>query len=146
MAGRRHGHRYRAGPPSAGAGLSRLDADHSGGDHAEEPPAARRDVRVNSIDGAVTRATGRCREFARAALGANRRPVVRQLLAEALVLGVAGGVLGLVLGTSIVPALLRSSPVEIPYWIRLEPDWRVLAFALLVGDEMSTADLGFAAR
>jgi putative ABC transport system permease protein len=88
---------------------------------------------TNVMNLLLARAAGRRREFAiRAALGANRRRVVRQLLTEALVLGGIGGCLGLVLGTSIIPALLRSSPVEIPYWINLEPDWRVLAFTTLV--------------
>jgi putative ABC transport system permease protein len=88
---------------------------------------------TNVMNLLLARAAGRQREFAiRAALGANRRRVVRQLLTEALLLGAIGGVLGVVLGAAIIPALLRSSPVEIPYWISLQPDWRVIGFTTLV--------------
>ncbi len=88
---------------------------------------------TNVMNLLLARAAGRQREFAvRAALGANRRRVVRQLLTESLLLGGIGGAFGLVLGTAIIPALLRSAPVEIPYWINLQPDWRVLGFVTLI--------------
>ncbi|HEY2992535.1 MAG TPA: FtsX-like permease family protein, partial [Methylomirabilota bacterium] len=77
----------------------------------------------------LARAAGRRREFSiRAAVGANRRRVVRQLLTESLVLGLIGAALGLLLGTTAVPAILRSAPLEVPYWIQVTPDWRVLLF------------------
>jgi predicted permease len=81
----------------------------------------------------LARAAGRRRELAlRATLGANRRRIVRQLLTETLLLAALGGLAGAILGASIVPAILRSAPIDIPYWISLDPDWRVLAFSMLV--------------
>src|SRR4029450_2921315 len=51
----------------------------------------------------IARATGRKRELAiRAALGAGRWHLIRQLLTESLVLGVAGGIVGLLLSSWLV--------------------------------------------
>jgi putative ABC transport system permease protein len=56
----------------------------------------------------LARASGREREFAvRAALGASRGQLVRQLIAESLLLGAAGGVLGIFVGSWSI-ALLRT--------------------------------------
>jgi putative ABC transport system permease protein len=77
---------------------------------------------VNLAGFLLARATDRRREIAlRLALGASRTAVVRQLMIEALVLGAAGGVLGLGLGvvtvrglTSIDTPLVAASNFAIP--------------------------------
>ncbi len=83
----------------------------------------------------LVRATGRKREFAiRAAMGASRARIVRQLLTESIVLSVVGGVLGLILGYGGVRALLAVSPAGLPrvgeHGADVGIDWRVLVFTL----------------
>jgi predicted permease len=85
----------------------------------------------------LARATGRAREMAiRAAIGASRARIVRQLLLESVTLSLAGGALGLILGYAGVRALLRLNAGGIP---RIGPDGgavtldaRVLVFTLLL--------------
>lgn len=63
----------------------------------------------------LIRATARKRELAtRAALGAGRGHIVRQLLTESLTIALSGGLLGLVLGFVGVRLLLALSPGDIP--------------------------------
>ncbi|HEY1986980.1 MAG TPA: ABC transporter permease [Terracidiphilus sp.] len=83
----------------------------------------------------LVRATGRKREFAiRAALGARRARIVRQLLTEAVLLSVTGGVLGLLLGFAGVRGLLAISPAGLPRigedGASIGIDWRVLGFTI----------------
>jgi predicted permease len=83
----------------------------------------------------LVRATGRKREFAiRSAMGAGRARIIRQLLTESILLSVAGGVLGLILGFVGVRALLTLSPGDIPRigenGAAVGIDWRVLLFTL----------------
>lgn len=82
----------------------------------------------------LVRATGRRREFAiRAALGAGRGHIVRQLLTESTLLFIAGGALGLAAGFAGVRALLAVSPATLPVNVAaVGVDWRVLAFTLTV--------------
>ena len=82
----------------------------------------------------LARGASRSREIGiRLALGGGRRAIVRQLLAESLLLGVAGSALGLLLSVWGIDLVIRAIPVEIPYWIRFDFDWRVLSFALVLG-------------
>jgi putative ABC transport system permease protein len=83
----------------------------------------------------MVRAAGRSREFAiRAALGAGRTRIIRQLLAESVLLSLTGGLLGLVLGLTGVRALLAVSPGGIPRigedGSAVGLDWRVALFTL----------------
>jgi len=85
----------------------------------------------------LVRATSRKREFAiRSAMGAQRGRIVRQLLTESVLLSVAGGLLGLVLGFLGVRALLAVSPAGLPRigedGSAIGLDWRVMGFTLAV--------------
>lgn len=82
----------------------------------------------------LARAATRTREVAiRCALGASRPQIVRGLLIESLVLGFAGSVLGLLFAVWGIDLMVKAIPVEIPFWITFELDWRVFAFALGTG-------------
>jgi putative ABC transport system permease protein len=85
----------------------------------------------------LVRATGRKREFAiRAAVGAGRARIVRQLLTESIVLSITGGVLGLILGYAGVRALLAVSPAGLPRvgenGAAVGLDWRIFLFTLAI--------------
>jgi predicted permease len=70
---------------------------------------------VNVANLQFIRAIGRERELAvRAALGASRARIARQLVAEGLPMGMAGGTLGLFLGTIGIRLLLSLNPGTIP--------------------------------
>lgn len=79
----------------------------------------------------LARASTREREFAvRAALGAARVRILRQLLVESLVLAVAGCFIGFLLGQWGIDLIRGAIPVEIPTWIDFTLDWRILSFML----------------
>jgi predicted permease len=79
----------------------------------------------------LARAAGRTREIAlRAALGAGRGRVVRQLLTESCVLAGAGGLAGLLLASMLVQGLVAMSPANLPRIDDMRMDTTVLLFAL----------------
>ncbi len=86
---------------------------------------------ANVVNLLVARAAVREGELAvRLALGAGRGRIAQQFIAEALVLAVGGGVLGVVLATLGVKALLALEPGNLPRVAQVGVDWQVLAFAL----------------
>ena len=79
----------------------------------------------------LARAQARAREFSiRAALGAGRGRVVRQLLVESLLLGLLGCAAGLVLGSWSIDALRAGLPTDIPRLQEVALNGWVLAFAV----------------
>jgi putative ABC transport system permease protein len=81
----------------------------------------------------LARATARYKEIAvRAALGANRWRVVRQLLTESLLLSLCGGVLGLLLAWWGAEMLVRLIPEDVPRLAEINIDRRVFGFTLLI--------------
>jgi putative ABC transport system permease protein len=69
----------------------------------------------------------------RLALGARRADIIRQLLLETLLLGLFGSLAGLLFAIWGVDLMMKAIPVEIPYWIQFEFDWRVFTFAIGLG-------------
>jgi predicted permease len=81
----------------------------------------------------LARAMGRRKELAvRAAIGAGRERLVRQMLTESLVLAWLGGAVGVVLAIAALPLLVRLVPVSLPIAQTPPIDLRVLLFAALV--------------
>jgi putative ABC transport system permease protein len=88
---------------------------------------------VNVASLLLVRAASRAREFSvRYALGATGTQILRQLLAEGMLLGLAGAALGLVIAPQTLRLLIHwmstGSGNELPFAATL--DWRVLAFTL----------------
>ena len=79
----------------------------------------------------LARAGSREKEIAlRTALGANPSRLVRQLLTESVLLGLAGGLVGLALAAWSVSILEQFGPSNLPRLEEVTIDWRVLAFTL----------------
>jgi len=81
----------------------------------------------------LARAEARQRELAvRAAIGATRTALLRQLLVEASLLGGAGAIAGIGLATLAVRAFVASRPSTVPRVDLIAIDWRVVLFATAV--------------
>jgi putative ABC transport system permease protein len=79
----------------------------------------------------LAKATSRGREMAiRQAIGADRGRVIRQMLAESVVLGIAGGIAGVAIGTVFLDALVAWLPAGIPRITEASIDVRVLLVTL----------------
>ncbi len=81
----------------------------------------------------MARATVRARELAiRAAVGANRSTLMRQLLTESVVIALVGGALGVLLAFWSVDLILALDPGEVPRVAPIGVDGRALGFAVVL--------------
>jgi predicted permease len=79
----------------------------------------------------LARASSRGHELAiRLSIGAGRGRLIRQLLAESLLLAICGTIAGLVLNIVLTKGISRIRLIlPIPIQYQIEPDWRLLAYA-----------------
>jgi putative ABC transport system permease protein len=81
----------------------------------------------------LARATARSKEMAvRAALGASRARLIRQMLVESLLLAAAGTLAGAVAALALLRLAIAALPASIPRLAQTSIDLRLLAFALAV--------------
>jgi predicted permease len=96
---------------------------------------------VNVVNLLMVRATARHRELAvRAALGAGRARLVRQLLTESLLLALIGAAAGAALGRWLTAMIMRIPfPADIPIRFDLGFDWRVFGYIAAIALVMGVA-------
>jgi putative ABC transport system permease protein len=88
---------------------------------------------VNVANLLLSRASGRQRELSvRAALGASRARLIRQLLSESVLLGGVGACLGVALSVWLVRLIRAFGPDDVPRLQTVQIDATVLAFAAAV--------------
>jgi putative ABC transport system permease protein len=81
----------------------------------------------------LARTTARYKEIAvRAALGAGRLRLIRQLLTESLLLSIGGGILGLLLAWWGIEVLIKLIPEDLPRLAEISVDRSVLGFTFLL--------------
>jgi putative ABC transport system permease protein len=66
----------------------------------------------------------------RAAIGAGRWRIVRQLLTESMLLAACSGMVGLLLGVWAIDLIIKFGPDDVPRLIEAGLDWRVFSFTL----------------
>jgi putative ABC transport system permease protein len=99
---------------------------------------------ANTANLLLARAASRQREFAvRVALGASRRRLISQFIAESFVLALGGAILGVFLAYWGVAALLRLAPSYLPSTVDVRVNVPVLGFCLLLS-LMTACGLGLA--
>jgi putative ABC transport system permease protein len=80
----------------------------------------------------LARAARRRREIAvRAALGASRGRITRAVLTESMLVSVAAGALGLLVGGWVASALVVLTPTQVPRLTAVGVDWRVMLFTFV---------------
>ena len=89
---------------------------------------------VNVVNLLMVRAASRHRELAvRAALGAGRKRLVRQLLTESLLLAATGGLAGAAIGRWLSSMIARIPfPADLPIRFDLSFDWRVFGYIAVI--------------
>ena len=89
---------------------------------------------VNVANLLLARGATRTKEFGiRVALGANRSRVVRQLLIESLLIGIAGAAGGLLIAVWGIDLMVSLISVPLPFWLHFDLDFRVFFFAVFAG-------------
>ena len=96
---------------------------------------------VNVANLLLVRAAGRRHETSvRFALGAGRLRIVRQFLAESMLLAAAGCAAGILLGRILMRALVAAAPQNIPRLDTVSLDWTVFGVAAAIA---TVTGLGF---